>query len=172
MDHQWVFNDFVHKSVEASIVKADDQEGIDCANGVVRLSFFNIGVICAHKNKRLGDLDVVEVANKTILAVSHATSKINAAKDTINELDEVDKNAYSKKCDTSFLVLFLNFSELFNELSFFLHEACLLFATVLLHFLTNSFDIRIAHRFIRKNILNFLAGSLLFVFATSFIHYG
>ena len=70
MDHLWSLNKLVHKSIETSIVEADDQEGVDCADGVVWLSFFNVGVICAHKYERLDNLDVVEVANKTILTVS------------------------------------------------------------------------------------------------------
>ena len=70
MDHVCGFNEFVHKSVKTGIVEADDQEGVDRADGVVWLSFFNVGVICAHKYERLDNLDVVEIANKTILTVS------------------------------------------------------------------------------------------------------
>lgn len=150
MDHMWAFNEIIHKSVETSIVKADDQESIDCANRVIWLGFFNVGVVCADKDKRLNNLDVVEVANKTILAVSNSTFKINHTKDAVNELDKVNKTANLEELDASFLVLFLDLSEFLHKFSFFLHETCLLFATVLLHVFTNSFDIGITHWFIRK----------------------
>ena len=63
MNHLSGFDEIVHESVETTIIEADDQECIDCTDGVIGLSFFYVGVIGAYKSKRLDDLDVVEVAN-------------------------------------------------------------------------------------------------------------
>lgn len=110
MDHLWSLNKLVHKSIETSIVEADDQEGVDRTDRVIRLLFFNVGVVWTHQYQRLDDLDVVEVANETILAVSYATSKINHAEHAINKLDTVNEKAYLEKDDTTILVLVLDFS--------------------------------------------------------------
>ena len=45
MDHLWGLNKLVHKSIETSIVEADDQEGIDRTDRVIWLLFFNVGVV-------------------------------------------------------------------------------------------------------------------------------
>ena len=60
MDHECVFNEFVHKSVKTGIVEveADDQESVDRADGVIWLNFFNVSVICSHKYERARKKDI------------------------------------------------------------------------------------------------------------------
>ena len=70
MDHLPSLYEIVHESIEASIVKADDQEGVDCSDGVIGLSFFDVRIVSAYKGKRLDNLDVMEVANKPIRTVT------------------------------------------------------------------------------------------------------
>lgn len=85
-DH-WVLLQMVEVFVQADVVKANHNEGVDRADGVVRLPLFPVAVVGTDQPKRLNELDVVETAHKPILTVADTTAKPENAIASEPELD-------------------------------------------------------------------------------------
>ena len=51
MDHLGCFNEFIHISVKTSIIKANNEESVNCTNRVIRLRLFNVGIVGTDKDE-------------------------------------------------------------------------------------------------------------------------
>ena len=83
-------------------------------------------------------------ADQIIFAVTNTTSEVYDTEAGEDELDNQNSNGNLQQCDTCVKMEILNLFQLFDEVSFFLHEPGLLFGAMLLHLVTNFLEMGVA----------------------------
>lgn len=148
VNHIDVFYQVGHEAIKANVVQQDHKEGIESADGMVRLLLLDVDLVVAHHEKRLGKLNVMHEANELVFAVSEDTSPVENLKDGEGKLSEESDDGHCHQVDADFQVVALHVLQLLGELGFFLHVAGLFFASPVSHFLTNVVDSVLAKRII------------------------
>lgn len=110
---------------------------------MVWLLLLNISLISINQENALTELYIVNVADQTILTVSYSTPEISDTEARVNELQRHYKYAYLQEQSASVQVVGLDLLQVLHKLCFFLHEACLLFASMLLELVSHVFKMSV-----------------------------
>lgn len=98
----------------------------------------------------------MNTTDKTILAASKATAEVDDAESWEEEFAYQNTDGHLEEEDAGFYMEALYSLELLDKVSFFLHETCFLFWSMLLHFGSNFLKMLFAQNiFFAEQIFNF-----------------